>query len=492
MKQKLHLLGYIVTVFLLFVGCRDKIKNSISDVEINTPTVMVNVPVPGELGEQPNNSDTEVLSGAITPEATTPGDSELEVDPNGAASPSEGTKPTTVPGNDSNSTPTQKPTVTEDISDTTTPENTSNDSLSMDEVSGNIRILENNSKAQIDEAGTIVGIRISGKYIAITGVVKEVKDSIVVPAKIEGYEVITIDSFAFSNTKAKTIEFESGIRKIDSKAFYGNSKVVKISIPASVTTIGQNALGNCANLLEINVDKGNKDYKLEGGILYNYEITSLIRYPAGRKNETLTLPDTVIKIEDGAFSMSKNLAFIIFPNSLKSIGYEAFAGCSLLSIEIPQTIDELKAYAFADCYRLYSITIPKSVRVIPEGAFSGCENVFRVNFLGHIDQISYSAFSNCTMLNSVNFASKVDVICALSFAFCTSLRNVVIPEGTVEIGDMAFYNCSNLIEIQIPASVTYFGEMIFDQAKQVKVLAAKGSRAISFAILNQLNYQFVN
>ena len=225
------------------------------------------------------------------------------------------------------------------------------------------------------------------------------------------------------------------------------------------------------------------------GILYNKAITSLIRYPAGRTNETLVLPDTVVKIEDGAFSMSKFLCFIIFPSSLKSIGYEAFAGCSLLNIDIPQTIVELEAYAFADCYQIHDITIPEKITVIPEAAFSGCENAFRVTFKGDIERISYSAFANCTSLNIVSFMGSVEVIDQLAFAFCSSLNRFEVPKGTIEIGDMAFYSCSKLYSILIPESVSFYGYKIFDQAKQVVIEAPKGSMAITFAEVNQLKYR---
>lgn len=482
MKRKLHLLGYMIATSLFFTGCKGEVKETTNDVTVNTPTVAVTTGSSTKIELQPSTSpENDTLSlvptkGAITPDLSTPG---VEVTP-------------ALPEKEVSLTPTLALEETNHGDGIEVSNDTSNASPQDKENPGVIRLLEDNTQAQLDEEGTVVGVRISGNNITITQVITEPRDSIIIPATIEGYQVTTIESLAFHDSKATHIKLESGIKRIESRAFYGNNNIVKVSIPDTVNIIGQNAFGNCSNLTVIELAKENKDYTLVDGVLYNKEKTSLLRYPAGRNDETLMLPDTVVKIGDGAFSLSKNLAFIIFPTSLRSIGYEAFAGCTILNIDIPQTIVELKAYAFADCYQLHSITIPKGVHVIPEAAFSGCENVFRVEFLGHINQISCSAFANCTSLNKIIFSNTVDVIGELSFAFCTSLKNIAVPEGTIEISDMAFYACSNLEEIRIPTSVTYFGQKIFEQAMDVKVLAPRGSKAVAYSILNRLELEVLD
>ena len=474
MKRKLQLFGYVVSTALLFTGCKSEHNSMPEELRSDIPTVVIQ-----ETSEESPTTQAEVtpkLDKSISnliPKITSSGAIEF---------------PSSRP-EDETISPTPTMIVDEENDAKVTPTITASQGEPSSISSSVAKLSEDKTKAQIDEAGTIVGIKITQGNISITKIISAPIESIVIPSKIGEYPVTTIASNVFSNARVNNVELEQGIKEIESQAFYGNSNLVRVSIPASVTSIGRNAFGNCTKLSIITLNEDNKNYALVDGILYNKAITSLIRYTAGRTNETLVLPDTVVKIEDGAFSMSKFLCFIIFPSSLKSIGYEAFAGCSLLNIDIPQTIVELEAYAFADCYQIHDITIPEKITVIPEAAFSGCENAFRVTFKGDIERISYSAFANCTSLNIVSFMGSVEVIDQLAFAFCSSLNRFEVPKGTIEIGDMAFYSCSKLYSILIPESVSFYGYKIFDQAKQVVIEAPKGSMAITFAEVNQLKYR---
>lgn len=473
MKRKLQLFGYVVSAAMLFTGCKSEHNSIPEEPRKDIPTVVINESLEATPTAQAELSpQADIPHSNLIPKVTSSGAIEL---------------PTIHPEEESVS-PTPLVIKVEEESDASKPTVTASQAEpSM--VPGAIKLLEDNTKAQIDQAGTIVAIKITDGKIKITEIISAPIETIVIPSKIEEYQVTAIASNVFSDVIVNHVELEQGIETIESQAFYGNANLIKVTIPESVTSIGENAFGNCTKLSVITLDKKNKKYALVDGILYNKTITSLIKYPSGRTDETLVLPDTVVKIEDGAFSMSKYLCYIVFPSSLRSIGYEAFAGCSLLNIDVPQTIVELGEYAFADCYQIYDITIPEKIKVIPEAAFSGCENAFRVTFQGNIDRISYSAFANCSSLNNVTFMGSVGVIDQLSFAFCTSLNRFEVPEGTVEIGDMAFYACNKLYTIRIPESVIYYGYMVFEQARQVIIEAPKGSMAITFATVNHLNYK---
>lgn len=91
---------------------------------------------------------------------------------------------------------------------------------------------------------------------------------------------------------------------------------------------------------------------------------------------SITIPDSVTSIGEYAFDGCKSLASITIPDSVTYIGYSAFDGCrSLASITIPDSVTHISQYAFNGCSSLKSITIPDSVISIAYNAFDNCSNL---------------------------------------------------------------------------------------------------------------------
>ncbi|MDD5934238.1 MAG: leucine-rich repeat domain-containing protein [Clostridiales bacterium] len=361
------------------------------------------------------------------------------------------------------------------------PQNTSGSAI---QSASSTSIFANNSKAYIDDEGSTVGIRVHNNSITITDVIDCKSNKITIPAFIDQMPVVSIGSNAFENADVVSVEISEGITTIESQAFYGNTTIKKISIPKSISSIGSNAFGNCSSLEEFELSDQNKNYCLSNGVLYNKQKTSLIRYPAAKEDKTYQIEKGVVTIEAGAFSMSSKIEKVTFPDSLRSIETEAFAGCVSLDIDLPDKIIELESFAFADCCSLSKIVVPKQIEEIAEGTFSGCENAVSIKFVGKVKEIGYSAFANCTSVSKIEFQDSVSKIGEMSFAFCSSLKNITLPEGTKEIADMAFYFCNSLESITIPKTVTYLGSMIFDEDISLRIYTPKGSAAENYAVSN--------
>ncbi|MBD5240360.1 MAG: leucine-rich repeat domain-containing protein [Bacteroidales bacterium] len=125
------------------------------------------------------------------------------------------------------------------------------------------------------------------------------------------------------------------------------------------------------------------EYAINNGKQYHVtEIGDAFYRCTGLTN--ITLPNSVTSIGEGAFNYCTSLTNITLPNSVTSIGKEAFYGCeSLTNITIPNYVTTIGSHAFSGCESLTNITIPNSVKEIGEYLFMYCENLrtVRINKL---------------------------------------------------------------------------------------------------------------
>lgn len=149
---------------------------------------------------------------------------------------------------------------------------------------------------------------------------------------------------------------------------FANTDLTSITIPASVEEIGYSAFSYCTSLTEITVEEGNEYYVVSDGVLFNYDMTILICYPAGKEGSEYTIPDGVVEIGDGAFSCS-SLTTINFADSVVTIGMDAFYRCIFTEIIIGKNVETIGYWAFESCYYLESVYIPLSVTEICGYAF---------------------------------------------------------------------------------------------------------------------------
>ena len=161
-----------------------------------------------------------------------------------------------------------------------------------------------------------------------------------------------------------------------------------------------------------------------------------------------------------SFRSCENLAKIVLPDSVTSIGYEAFSGCTgLTSYNYAGTLKQWCSISFEDvgsnpCYYAKKLCIQgQEIKdlVIPDGVTS----------------IGSSAFSRCAGLTSVTIPSGVTSIGSSAFSGCIGLTSVTIPGSVTSIGSSAFSVCTGLASVTIPSSVTSIGQYAFDGCKSL-------------------------
>ena len=191
-------------------------------------------------------------------------------------------------------------------------------------------------------------------------------------------EVILAESYTeivpntFIHCEKLTYVYLNKIKKLGMDCFSGCIKLKSISIPESVTEIGEAAFFNSA-LTSIVIPKGVN--KIEPSTFYSCDNLT-----------NITIPNSVTKIGNLAFAYCDSLTSITIPDSVTSIGNMAFYNCTSLEsvtigslLTIGSRVASIGNYAFYNCSSLTSITIPDNVTSIGEAAFKNCSSLTSVN-----------------------------------------------------------------------------------------------------------------
>ena len=309
--------------------------------------------------------------------------------------------------------------------------------------------------------------------------------SIIIPGS-----VTSIGYRAFQGCRNLTsITFSNGLNSIDDKAFLGCRSLTSITIPNSVTHIATSAFQNCNNLRTLYFNAVNcSNFALDMRFLeygeappfYNCPISTIYigdnvqRIPAyfsyGIDSLTsITIPNSVGIIGEGAFQECSGLHSIVLPNSLSFIADNTFNGCtSLDSIIIPNTVSSIGNNAFENCSSLDSITIPNSVTSIGTAVFKGCTSLGSIIIPNTISSIENNAFENCSSLDSISIPNSVTGIGTAIFKGCAGLNFINLPDSITNIGNESFRNCSNLTSITIPGTVSSIGNNAFNNCSNLR------------------------
>ena len=155
----------------------------------------------------------------------------------------------------------------------------------------------------------------------------------------------------------------------------------------------------------------------------------------------------ITRIDSHAFINCSNLTTVKIPNSVTSIGTNAFKGCGIISVTIPNSVTSIASSAFMMCNSLISITIPNSLTIIETEVFCNCSSLISVKISDSVTSIKSMAFSGCNALTSLTMGNRVSYIENMAFRGCSSLTELTIPKSVKKIGTQSFYACKTLNKI---------------------------------------------
>ncbi len=279
----------------------------------------------------------------------------------------------------------------------------------------------------------------------LTDISSDASGKIVVPSEHEGLPVTGIDG-----------------------AFAHRDKIWQIIIPDSVTNIRTGAFDGCDRLRNITVNSNNANYSSLDGNLYNKTQTTLIQYALGKKDSSFTIPNSVQSIGEEAFQHCHLLKTITIPDNILSIGKGAFQNClKLQSVTIGNGIKNIGEWAFASCFKLKSVTIGHGVQSIGNSAFHSCNSLQSIT----VDS------------NNQNYSSKdgdlydKNQTTLIQYAVGKKATSFTIPDSVQSIGDSAFYDCDSLQSVTIGNGVQNIGSYVFSYCTALRSISYNGTKA---------------
>ena len=205
---------------------------------------------------------------------------------------------------------------------------------------------------------------------------------------VDGYKVTEISGAAFAESAVTNVTIPDSVSVIGNGAFRNCTALKSVSLPGNLTALGREAFSGCKVLEEV------------------------------------SLPDSLQVVPEAAFHSCFALKNVKLPANLTEIGKEAFMNdVSLANVDFPQSLAKIDEHSFAYCSALTDVTIPEGVTYIPFEAFFGCGNLESLSLEG-VEKIQKRAFDGCGKLTSVTFSNVLTTVHQGAFCADTALKDV--------------------------------------------------------------------
>ena len=282
------------------------------------------------------------------------------------------------------------------------------------------------------------------------------------------------------------------------------NRLKTVCIPSKVTKM-DGVFDSCLNLEKIEVASDSATFASVDGILFDKTTHTLLLYPPVKNDRTYTVPDGTEAIAKNAFYSAK-FAEIVLPDSVRSIGDNAFLFCeNLTEVRLPEGVEKLGRYAFQYCTRLQKIILPDSLRQVGTSPYLQCEKLSEIVLseahpaftlvCGCLVQREDMLLIACPMAlqeNTLAFPAGIRAIGTNAFKKCKDIEEITFEDGLEEICSAAFNGCSALKRIVLPASLSKIDKSAFppDTLKNTVFVVTSGSYAETFCTSAGLKIEY--
>lgn len=253
------------------------------------------------------------------------------------------------------------------------------------------------------------------------------------------------------------------VTQISSRVCYMNSKITSLTIPSSVTYIGNEAFCECINLAKVIM--GNNVTTIERGAFKGCVNLS-----------SINLSKRIQSIAESLFMNCSNLNSINIPDGVSLIGSHAFYGCGKLQfVSIPFGVTRIENSAFYNCSSITTISIPNSVCLIENSAFEGCKSLNSVHVTDIASWCNITFTSNGA--NPLNYAHNLYINDNL-------ITDLIIPENITSLRNWTFEGCSSLTSINIPTTISNIERYAFANCNNISSIIWNAQKCENFPIIH--------
>ncbi|MBQ8720016.1 MAG: leucine-rich repeat protein [Clostridia bacterium] len=255
--------------------------------------------------------------------------------------------------------------------------------------------------------------------------------NIVLPAKYNDRAYKTIDGLFFWDDTVKSIVFPDGLTELPD--IMAGTELDSITIPSSISKI-------CAHgperLDKVYVSSIESFCNIENAFkgLRFYKNTEL--YIENTQIKSIVIPNSITEIKPYAFSGIAGLESVTIPDTVTAIGNSAFAGTTVSTVVMSGNIESIGAYAFSGT-DITSITLTSTLKTIGQYAFSGTD-LTKVVVPDSVLEIGIGVFANCTKLAKATLGDGITEVPMLTFGSCTSLVDIDLPDNCTYVSNLIF------------------------------------------------------